>query len=180
MRTIVILIAIALPSFAQTCPEGFACTPIPQAVAPVAQQVAASVSKIDYLPKWYVSVGAGGMAPGHGGTFAYQSVSGLLGRNTYGTTAQEYTISAGHVQSCTLAGISLVAYQFGRLSIGMTGLGGGCGSTSGASAAAAEAQGFASVHLGKSPFSIVGTGRKTFTTDGRQAVKVTLGVSYGK
>lgn len=136
-------------------------------------------SGITYLPKWYASAGGGALVPGSG-KFAYESISAYIGAGTYATTVQEFTISAGKVQSCTMAGVSKLLYQFGFVSIGMTGLGGGCNSTGGDSGAAAATQGFASFHLGKSGISIVATGDKTFLTDGRQGAKITLGVSFGK
>lgn len=142
-------------------------------------QSAAPTSNITYLPKLYGSVGGGAVIPGKG-RFAYESISLFLGQETYATSVQEFTITNGTVQTCTMAGVSKVAYQFGFISIGITGLAGGCNSTSGSSGGAGAAQGFASFHLGKTGFSVVATGDKTFTADGRQGVKATLGVSYGK
>jgi len=189
--------ALATPAFAQAsqCPTGFVCTPdtgnyttpgpaasLPQAVvsqsAQVAEPVVAAASKVTYLPKWYGSVGAGGLTVGKG-RFAYESISAYLGAETYATTVNEYTMQGGKVTSCTLAGLSKLLYQFGIVSVGTTGLGGGCNSTDGNNGAAGAVQGFASFHV-KGAVSIVLTGDKTFTTDGRQAVKVTLGISYGK
>ena len=190
------VLALALPAFAApdwwvalhgtylTAEELAQVTfpPAPDAQQAVAPVVAAALptSSITYLPRFYGSVGGGGIVPGHGGRFAYESISAYIGAQTYATTVQEFTISKGKVQSCTLAGVSKIMYQFGFVSIGLTGLGGGCNSTSGDSGAAGAAQGFASFHLGKSGMSIVATGDKTFTADGRQGVKLTLGVSYGK
>jgi len=185
----ILTLALALPAFA--APDWWVALhgsyltadqaqvqPIQQAVAPVVAAVAAT-SNITYLPKFYGSAGGGAVVPGSG-KFAYEAISVYLGQQTYATTVQEFTISKGTVQSCTMAGISKVAYQFGFVSLGMTGLAGGCNSTSGSSGGAGAAQGFASFHLGKSGMSIVATADKTFTTDGRQGVKATLGVSYGK
>lgn len=142
-------------------------------------QSAAPTSSITYLPKLYGSVGGGAIVPGSG-KFGYQSISLYLGQESYATTINEYTITKGQVQSCTLAGLSKVMYEFGFVSIGTTGLAGGCNATSTSGGVAGAVQGFASFHLGKTGFSIVATGDKTFTTDGRQGVKMTLGVSYGK
>lgn len=163
---------------AAVCPAGFDCTPIQQAVAPVVAAIAAK-SDITFLPKFYGSVGGGAVVPGSG-KFAYQAIAAYIGKNTYATTVQEYTIVGGKITSCTMAGISPVLYQFGFLSIGLTGLGGGCSSSSGSGGMAAATQGFASFRLGHTGISIPITVDKTFTTDGRQGVKATLGVSYGK
>lgn len=166
-------------------PQELAQVIIPQApavnAAPAAvpAAVALPASGISYLPKFYGSVGGGGTVPGKG-RFAYESISAYLGQETYATTVQEFTLAKGAVQSCTMAGLSKPLYQFGFLTLGITGLGGGCSSTAGTSGAAGAAQGFASFHLARTGFSVVATGDKTFTTDGRQAVKLTLGVAYGK
>ncbi len=136
-------------------------------------------SSITYLPKLYGSVGGGAVVPGSG-KFGYESISLYLGQQTYATTINEYTISKGQVQSCTLAGLSKLMYQFGFVSLGTTGLAGGCNATSSSGGVAGAVQGFASFHIGKSGFSIVATGDKTFTSDGRQGIKATLGFSYGK
>lgn len=201
MKQISLFLALALPAFsapdwwvalhgpyltadelaqqvAAVCPAGFDCTPIQQAVAPVVAAIAAT-SNINYLPRWYGSLGGGAVVPGSG-KFAYQAIAAYIGKSTYATTVQEYTIVGGKITSCTMAGISPVLYQFGFLSIGLTGLGGGCNSSSGSSGMAAATQGFASFRIGHTGISIPVTADKTFTTDGRQGVKATFGVSYGK
>jgi hypothetical protein len=187
---ILALALFALPAFAApdwwialhgsylTADELAQVQPIQQAVAPVVAAIAAT-SNITYLPKFYGSVGGGAVVPGSG-KFAYEAIAAYIGMATYAMTVQEFTLSKGTVQSCTMAGVSKVMYQFGFVSLGITGLGGGCNSTSGSSGGAGAAQGFASFHLGKSGMSIVATADKTFTTDGRQGVKATFGVSYGK
>jgi hypothetical protein len=168
---IVVLVALAF------APRAIAQTPATPASA------AAAVSNITYLPKWYGSVGVGGAIPGNS-RFAYESISAYLGAATYATTVNQYTISNGKVQDCTLAGLTKALYQFRPLTIGTTGLGGGCSSTSGDSAAGAV-QGFASLRIRKSPISLVATGEKTWIATGpgpnggKQGVQLTLGISYG-
>jgi hypothetical protein len=168
---------------------GFTCTPNPVATAqlpPVVTQavepvVSAAIAKssITYLPKWYGSAGGGTLIPGSS-KFAYQAVAVFVGQASYLTAVTEYTFLKGQVQSCTLGGVSKVLYQFGAFSVGTTGLGGGCSTTTTSGGAAAAVQGFGSFHIGKGGFSVVATGDKTFTTDGRQGAKITLGIAYGK
>lgn len=132
---------------------------IPAPTIAAAAAPALPTSNITYLPQYLVNAGAGATIPGSG-RFAFWSVSTYLGQQTYATAATEYTISKGQVSTCALAGVSKVMYQYGALSIGLTGLGGGCTNPSGSSPAA-SAQGFASLHFGKSSWSAVITGMKT-------------------
>lgn len=137
--------------------------------------VVAPTGAFKYQPSVIISAGGGFASPN--GKFAYYSISKATGiQNTYLTAAQEYTIVKGHVESCTLAGASKPIYEFGWLDIGLTGLAGGCSSTSGQAAVAGSGQVFALVHFGKSPLGIVITALKNNTG----GYKVTLAPSWGK
>lgn len=166
---------VLVPLAAQTAPA------TPPALTPEqikAIQGTLAVSDIPaptMLPKTFVSAGAGYASPG--GSFAYVSFSTLmLPQNTYLTTAQEYTMQKGQVQSCTFAGVSKPLYQLSVLTIGLTGLGGGCNSTNGDSAPAGSGQGFLDAKWGKLPISSLITVMKN-TTGGWKA---TIGFSWGK
>jgi hypothetical protein len=136
-------------------------------------------STIDYLPKWYGSLGAGAVIPGSS-KFGYEAIATFVGQASYVTAVNEYTFTKGTVQSCALGGVSKVLYQFGAFSIGTTGLAGGCTTVPTSGGAAAAVQGFLSYRVRKSGISLLLTGDKTFTVDGRQAAKLTFGVSYGR
>lgn len=128
------------------------------------------------LPKYFVSAGGGYATPG--GKFAYVSESSLvLPQQTYATVAQEYTIDKNHqVQSCTFVGISKPMYQLWGITLGVTGLGGGCTSSSGDSSPDGSGQIFLNIPWWKLAEGNVITFRKN-TNSGW---KVTLGFSFGK
>lgn len=147
------LLLLALPLAAQT----------PTAVAPA------------NLPKVVLSTGGGFASPG--GAFSYISESSLvLPQGTYATVSQEYTLLHGQVQSCTFAGVSKPMYQFSVFTIGVTGLGGGCTSSSGATNGAGSGQGFLHIRWGKLAFGNILTASKN-TVGG---YKVTLGFSWSQ
>jgi len=147
------------------------------AVQAIAQPIAAAASDIAYLPKWYGSLGAGAVVPGSG-KFAYEAIAAYIGAQTYATTVNEFNIVKGQVQSCAMGGLSKILYEFGPLSIGTTGLAGGCTATSTSGGAAGAVQPFLSWHIGHSGVSLLATGDKIFTVDGKQAAKITFGISY--
>lgn len=127
------------------------------------------------LPKYILTAGGGYASPG--GKFAYTSASALvLPQQTYTTVAQEYTLIKGQVQSCTFAGLTKPIYQLSIITIGLTGLGGGCNSTDGATSAAGSGQGFAYIRWGKLPIGSVVTVMKN--TD--SGWKATLGFSWSQ
>lgn len=171
-----ILCSILVLSFAlrAQCPPGFTCSPAPVVTTPVAVPGPLPVisTPITYAPNVLVSAGGGFSSPS--GKFAYYSISKATGvQNTYLTAAQEYTISKGKVQSCTLAGVSKPIYQFGALMIGITGLGGGC-DTNGNVRPAASAQAFLLVHKGA--WGGVLTGMKNSDS----GYKLTFAPTWGK
>ena len=133
--------------------------------------VALGVAQTPQEPPKYILSGGGGFASPNG-KFAYVSESSLiLPQGTYATVSQEYTLIKGAVQSCTFAGISKPIYQWSLLTIGLTGLGGGCTSSSGDTAGAGSGQGFLHVKWGHLPFGNVITAAKNSNT----GFKVTLG-----
>ena len=99
-----------------------------------------------------------------------------MGSNTYITQATQLVSVGGLIQTCSLAGATKVEYQPGPFSFGMTGLGGACESTTGNAGGAVSGQFFGAWHVGKTPFVIIITGQKTWTTSGKSAAKVTLGL----
>ena len=141
-------------------------------------QRAATVA-VTAQPQIFYSAGGGALTHGHGGTFAYWSVSKYLGQNTYASVINEYTVSAGQVLTCPLAGVSHVAAQFGPVSVGLTGAGGGCSGDKGGAAGAATAQAFVNFHLWHE-WNLPLTARKTFTSRGDEAIKISLGIGWGK
>lgn len=159
-----------------SCPAGFVCTPNPPKVAaPVTVSIPIPSSPISYSPSVLVTGGGGFASPN--GKFAYGSISTQTGpQSTYLTAAQEFTMVKGQVQSCTLGGLSKSIYQFGPALIGLTGLAGGCNSTSGTASVAASGQGFLLFRFRKTPYSVVITALKN-TTGG---FKVTAGMGWGK
>lgn len=127
------------------------------------------------LPKFFVSGGGGFASPS--GSFAYASESSLvLPQQTYATVAQEYTLIKNQVQSCTLAGLSKPMYQLSVVTLGVTGLGGGCTSSSGDSSPAGSGQVFLHIRWGRLPIGNLLAFRKN-TNSGW---KVTLGFSWGQ
>ncbi len=64
----------------------------------------------------------------------------VLPQQTYATVALEYTLVKGQVQSCTLAGLTKPMYQLSVITLGLTGLGGGCTGTNGKASAAGSGQ----------------------------------------
>lgn len=169
---ILVAFALALAPHAiaqQACPQGFTCT-----LAGISKDLPVAAPATPYTPSVLVTGGGGFASPN--GKFAYESVSKLIGpQSTYLTEAQEFTIVKGQVESCTFAGASKSLYQWSFLTIGLTGLAGGCNSTSGSSAMAGSGQGFALVRFGKSPWGVVFSAMKN-TTGG---FKVTAGMSWG-
>jgi hypothetical protein len=147
-------------------------------VLPLNAQRAATVA-VSAQPSIFYSVGGGALTHGHGGTFTYWSVSKYLGQNSYATIINEYTISQGQVLTCPLAGVSHVATQFGPVSIGLTGAGGGCSGDKGGASGAATAQGFVNFHL-YNEWNLILSVRETFTNRGDDAIKVSLGLGWGK
>lgn len=140
-----------------------------------AQQATPVSNPVTYLPKLIVT-GGGGYVTNHG-SFSYASESNYLGQSMYSTVAQEYTLDkARHVTSCTVAGITRPLQQLGPLVIGITGLGGGCSSTSGSSGGAWSAQGFADVRFGKSNYGMT----LTASTSQDHDVKISLGLRIAK
>lgn len=161
------------PDVVKSIQDALAKAAVPVAVPPVAGIPVASPSD---LPKYVITAGGGYASPG--GSFAYTSASALvLPQNTYTTIAQEYTLIKGQVQSCTFAGITKPIYQFSIITIGLTGLGGGCNSTNGTTSAAGSGQGFAYFRWGRLPFGNVVTVMKN--TDG-SGWKATLGFSWSQ
>lgn len=127
------------------------------------------------LPNLFVSGGGGYASPG--GTFAYTSVSTLaLPQQTYLTGAVEYTLVKGQVESCTLGGMTKPMYQLSIITVGVTGLGGGCQSTTGSASLVGSGQGFLYFRWGKLPIGNVLTVLKNTNT----GWKVTLGFSWSR
>lgn len=127
------------------------------------------------LPKVLITGGAGFASPN--GKFAYASESSLLlPQNTYTTIAWEDTIIKGQVQSCTLAGVSKPLYQFGWTTVGLTGLGGGCTSTTGAATGTMSGQAFLHVGFGTKPWGVVFTAVKNSSG----GFKATIGLAWSQ
>ena len=175
---VALLLALAAPALSQvTFPQAPPATavPLPVPAPPGVGAILAPAGAFKYQPDVIISAGGGFASPN--GKFAYYSISKATGvQNTYLTAAQEYTIVKGQVQSCTLAGASKPIYEFGWMDIGLTGLAGGCSSTSGQTGAAASGQAFALLHFGRSPFGMVITALKNNTG----GYKVTLAPSWSK
>lgn len=138
-----------------------------------------STTPIATAPAYYLTVGGGDQVPGHGAGFAYWSVSRYMGQQTYATAITEYSMTQGQVVTCPLAGVSHVVTSFKRVSFGLVGAGGGCSGDKGGSEAAGTAQGFALFRL-KGTWSAILTARKTYTAKGTSAVRLTLGIGFGK
>lgn len=171
MRTLLLSLIVMLPLMAQVANTPYHGIPIPAPATPAS-------TTTSYMPTTYFSLGGGALIPGSG-KFGYESVSTYLGVKTYATVANEFTIIQGKATECALVGVTKVEYEVSRFSLGVTGLGGGCfASTS--SGGAASVQGFMNYRIGKSNFSVVGTGNKILTSNGNSAVKLTIGVSFGK
>lgn len=130
-------------------------------------------------PAYYLTVGGGDQVPGRGAGFAYWSVSRYMGQQTYATAITEYSMNAGQIVTCPLAGASHVVTSFSRVSLGLVGAGGGCSGDRGGAQAAVATQGFAVFRI-KGTWSAILTARKTFTNDGTSAVRLTLGIGFGK
>ena len=130
------------------------------------------------LPDMLYSGGAGGLSKGHGGTFAYVSLSKYIGQNNYATVVQQYTDVRGKLSQCSMAGVSHVAAHFGPLAVGVTGLGGAC-DDNGEANGAAGAQGFLDWRVWKW-LHITPTAQKTFTSAGNSAIKLSLALGFGK
>ncbi len=127
------------------------------------------------LPKVIITVGGGFASPN--GKFAYVSESSLiLPQGTYATISQEYSIIKGVVVSCTFAGATKPMYTFSIVTIGITGLGGGCNSTNGDTSGAGSAQGFLHFKWGHLPFGNVITAQK----NSNSGFKITLGFTGQK
>ncbi len=156
---------------------GFAQAPAPSPpAASSAVTIPLTLPAPTMLPKLFVSGGGGFANPG--GSFAYVSESTLvLPQQTYATVALEYTLVKGQVQSCTLAGLTKPMYQLSVITLGLTGLGGGCTGTNGKASAAGSGQPFFYVRWGKLPMGNVVTFIKN--TDGT-GWKVSLGFSWSK
>lgn len=129
---------------------------------------------VTWTPKIIVTGGGGFASPN--GKFAYASESTFVGAATYTTVAVEDTLIHGNVESCTLAGISKIMYQFSILSIGITGLGGGCTSTTGSAIGAASGQGFLDIRWGKTAFGNM----LTVTKNTSGGWKATLGFRWAQ
>jgi hypothetical protein len=137
--------------------------PVPPSSAPAATPTASNVT---WFPKLVLTAGGGFSSPN--GKFSYASESSYLGAGTYATVAIEETIINKQVQTCTLAGVTKPMYQFGLFTVGLTGLGGGCTSTSGAATGSASGQGFVDLRWGKHPYGNTLTATKN-TTGGWKA-----------
>lgn len=137
------------------------------------------VSAPTYAPSYFITVGGGDQAPGHGAAFAYWSVSSYVGQQNYATAITEYSISKGQIITCPLAGISHVLAGAGPASFGMVGAAGACSGTSSGASSAAAAQGFVNYHI-KGAWNVIVSARKTFTANGSTAVRFTIGVGWGR
>lgn len=127
------------------------------------------------LPKVILTGGGGFMPPSS--KFAYVSESSLvLPQGTYATISQEYTLTKNVIQSCTFAGVSKPLYTFSVFTVGLTGLGGGCNSTSGSTSSAGSGQGFLHIRWGKTHFGNVLTVAKNTNS----SYKLTLGWSWSQ
>ena len=165
------LIFFALCWVPLTAQQTTAPAPVPTA-APAA---VLSPTNIKWLPQHVYTAGGGFASPN--GKFAYLSESTFIGAGTYATVAIEDTIVAGKVSSCTLAGVTKPLYQFGFLTVGLTGLGGGCtGGGTGNSMPAGEGQAFLDCRWGKLPIGNTITAMK-LTTGG---FKVTIGFRWAQ
>jgi hypothetical protein len=131
------------------------------APSPSPGAAAAVTPAATWLPKFIFTGGGGFTSPN--GKFAYYSESTYVGSGTYSTFAQEYTIINGQVQSATLAGVTKPLYQFGQITVGLTGLGGGSVSTSGSTAAVASGQVFVDIRIKKTAWGATLTGTKNST-----------------
>lgn len=131
-----------------------------------------SAQSLSWTPKYIVTGGGGFASPS--GKFAYASESTYVGQGTYATVAQEYTTLHGQVESCTFGGASKLLYQWSLVTVGLTGLGGGCQSTNGSAGGAASGQGFLDVRWGKLPFGNTITAEKTSVG----GFKITVGFHF--
>lgn len=127
-----------------------------------------------YAPQTVVGTGPGFASPN--GKFGYLSESSLIGQATYTTVAQQWTLMRGRAESCTLAGLTKVTNQWGPITVGVTGLGGGCEGMTGSAQMVASGQGFVQVRIRKSAWSMVVTGQKISDSD----FKVSAGVQWAK
>lgn len=153
----------------------FLASSLALAQAPPADPAPLPLPAPTMLPKFFVSAGGGFAEPS--GKFAYMSESTLvLPQQTYATVAQEYTLVKGQVQSCTFGGLSKPLYQLWIVTAGITGLGGGCTSSSGDTAPAGSGQVFLNIPWGPLPVGNIITFRKNTNT----GWKVTLGFSFGR
>lgn len=135
---------------------------------------APSRAQAAYTPNVLVTGGGGFASPN--GKFGFESISKLTGpQDTYLTQVQEFTIAKGQVETCSFIGATKSLYRWSFVTIGLTGVGGGCNSTTGSSAPAGSGQGFALVRIRKSPFGLVFTALKN-TSGG---YKITAGMSWG-
>lgn len=134
-------------------------------------------SSVTGLPQYFITTGGGTVQPGRGG-FAYQCFGVLLGQATFAVSCQQFTVVQGQVETCALAGLTKVTHQFGFVSFGVTGLGGGCESTDGNANAAGNTQAFVAFRVGHTGFQIPITLEKTFSAVGKQEAKITAGLLY--
>lgn len=134
-----------------------------------------SSGAIPWTPKIIVSGGGGFVSPN--GKFIYASESTYIGAATWTTVATEQTLIHGQVTSSTLAGVTRALYQFGPVTVCITGLGGGSTSTSGSAGAAWSAQGCVDVRWGKTAYGNVVTAMYDSASKG---VKVTLGFRWAQ
>jgi hypothetical protein len=142
-------------------------------------RLAADAVPVPPPPNYFMSAGGGDQTPGRGAGFGYWSVSRYVGQQNWLSAISEYSFIRGQVVTCPLAGLSHVVAGVGPVSFGLVGAGGACSGDKGGATGAASAQGFASFHIAGS-WNIIATARKTFTPDGADAVRVTLGVGYAK
>lgn len=126
-------------------------------------------AKPTYLPTWVVSAGAGVLTHGSG-KLGYDSVSYNVGQSTYVTAVNEYTLVKGALETCPLAGLTKIMYQFRGVSVGTTGLGGACNA-----APAGTAQGFVHIRFKQSQWGVALTATKPFTSGVSNAVKLSVG-----
>lgn len=153
-------------------------TPVSAAQTPNTPADPQPTGDFKYLPSLVVSAGGGTVLPG--GKFGYWSVSQYLGSNTYATAATEYTFAHGQMSSCPVAGVTLVAYQFGNLSAGATGLGGGCITHDGTDPAGFM-QAFISYRWRQSHWSAIFTATKPFVGPASdREIKITGGAQWAK
>jgi len=140
-----------------------------QATPPVPGPPTQPAASISWTPKTVVTAGGGYSSPN--GKFAYYSESHYVSQGTYGTIAIEEEIIGGKVVQCALGGATKLLYQFGLFTLGMTGLGGGCGS-----AVAGSGQGFLDVRWGKLAYG----NTVTVTKNTSGGWKVTLGFRWAQ